>query len=101
MKLRALNSVKHGGKYFGPGDVFDADKKNAEYLVGQQAAEVYAPISSRPEYDGQALFEESDDLSSLKVDELKAICHYLDIPASGNKSDLVAAIEAVSEEEPE
>ncbi len=95
MKLKALNSIKHGGDYHYPGDVFDADKKTSEYLLNVGAAVEYGGRVA-VEYDGEALFESAEDLSALKVDELKAICHYLEIPATGNKGELVAAIEAVS-----
>jgi len=97
VKVTALTAIKHSGKRYGAGDVLDIDSKSAERLEACGAAVIAGDV--KPEYDGEALFEETEDLSTLKVDELKAICKYLDIPATGNKSELIEAIEAVSEEE--
>lgn len=49
------------------------------------------------EYDGELLFQNIEDFGTLKVDELKAICLYMELPVSGNKSELIQAIEAASE----
>ena len=97
MKVTALTSIKHNGKRYSAGDTLDVDSKSAERLCACGATAVTG--STKPEYDGEALFEHTEDLGTLKVDELKAICKYLDIPAAGNKTELIEAIEAVSEEE--
>ena len=41
IKIMALNTIVHNGKNIGPGEIFEADKKLAEYLTNQNAAEVY------------------------------------------------------------
>ena len=97
MKLTALNAIKYGGKTFRAGDVLNVDKKNAEYLVELGAAVEYEGGDKVSEYNGEVLFENTEDFNTLKVDELKAVCVYMELPVSGNKTELVAAIEAASE----
>ena len=97
MKLKALNSIKHGGEFFRVGDVLDVDKKNAEYLLEVGAAVEYDGGMKAVEYDVEELLQ-TDDLNTLNMDQLKAICRVIGIGVSGNKGDLVAAIEAATEE---
>ena len=97
MKVKALNSIKHGGKLHRAGEVLDVSKKDAEYLLSVKAA-VAVGESAVVEYDGEALFQNTEDFSTLKVAELKAICVYMELPTTGNKDELIAAIEAESEE---
>ncbi|WP_297525131.1 SAP domain-containing protein [Sulfurovum sp.] len=100
MKIEVTDGiVRHGGKRYGVRDVFDVNEEDGERLISIGVA---VPVKGSPntgpvEYNGEKLFEDTEDLKALKVDELKAICKYLEIPAKGNKDDLVAAIEAESE----
>ena len=96
MKIRALQGIKHKGRLYFRDDIFDADKETAGSLVLAGAA--VAVVKERIEYDGAELFENAEDLSALKVDELRAICKYLGISDHGRKDELIAAIESVSEE---
>ena len=97
MALRALHAVKTGGKTYAPGDILPKlSKKDAAFLL-QNGSAIEEGGDSVSVYDGEALFEETEDFNTLKVDELKAVCVYMEIPVSGNKAELVAAIEAASE----
>ncbi len=98
MALKALHTIKTGGKTYAPGDFLPKlSKKDAIFLVENNSAVEAGGGDKVSEYDGEALFEQTDDFHTLKVDELKAVCVYLEIPVSGNKGELTAAIEAAFE----
>jgi len=98
MALKALHTVKTGGQTYAPGAMLPKlSKKDAIFLVENNSAVEVGGGDKVSEYDGEALFEETEDFNTLKVDELKAVCVYMELPVSGNKTELVAAIEAASE----
>lgn len=96
MKIKALNKIKHDGKYHLVGEVFEVDKKTAETLKDDNAAEEVGgttPASSK--IDAQVLYDETEDFNTLKKDQLKAICTLLGLPISGKNTELAAAIEEI------
>lgn len=99
MRLKALNAIKHDGELYCVGDVFEIDKKGGGRLVslgaGYETSESVTGKDVKVDksaLDGEALYENTEDFHKLKVDELRAVCGFLEISASGHKSDLVAAI---------
>ncbi len=98
MTLKALHTIKTGGKTYAPGDFLPKlSKKDAIFLVENNSAVEAGGGDKVSEYDGELLFQNTEDFNTLKVDELKAVCTFIEIPVSGNKAELVAAIEAASE----
>ncbi len=98
MALKALNAIKTGGILYAAGDILPKlSKKDSVFLVENNSAVEVGGGDKVSEYDGELLFQNTEDFNALKVDELKAICVYIEIPVSGNKAELVAAIEAASE----
>lgn len=98
MALKALHTVKTAGKTYAPGEFLPKlSKKDAVFLLESGAAVESGGADKVVEYDGEALFENTEDFNTLKVDELKAVCAFMELPVSGNKAEIVAAIEAASE----
>ncbi|MFZ5375100.1 MAG: Rho termination factor N-terminal domain-containing protein [Campylobacterota bacterium] len=104
--IKLMNSAKVGGKLHKAkavlvvGNGKDIDVKDAEYLVAHGAAEeTFKPSSTQPSPKGDELSVEEmavlDDLSQLKVDDLKKVCEYLGLEkySSMNKKELIALIE--------
>lgn len=94
--------VRHNKIEYGENDVFEIGKKEGERLlemgVAKETSEAVTEketpdqSSAKVALDAEALYENTVDFNTLKVDELKAVCAFLGIPATGNKPDLVAAI---------
>ncbi|WP_456390613.1 hypothetical protein [Hydrogenimonas sp.] len=88
MRLRALKLVVTGDGRHLPGDLFDAEEKEAARLVELAAAE--------PDED-----EDDTDLSKMKKDELIGYAESLGIELAGNekKDELTELIEGYKEGE--
>jgi|GEM_PF-2646292 hypothetical protein len=88
MKLRALRLIVTGDGRHLPGDLFDAQEKEAARLIGIAAAE--------PCRDDSGV-----DLSKMKKDKLVEYARNLGIELVGNekKDELVAMIEGHGEDE--
>lgn len=102
--VKLLNSAKIGGKLrkskevllIGKGE--DIDLKEAEYLVEHGAAEeTVEPSVQTVSKDALSVEEMAvlDDLSPLKVDELKSVCKFLELEdySSLNKAGLIKLID--------
>ena len=92
MKVKALNAIKHDGETHGAGTIFTVDKESAAVLLEKGAVEASFGSEKTVEIDAVALYENTEDFTTLKVPELKAICVELGLPATGNKDDLLEAI---------
>ncbi len=88
MRLRALKLVVTGDGRHLPGDLFDAEEKEAVRLIESAAAELYRK-------------EENNDHSKMKKDELIEYAESLGIELAGNekKDELVELIEGYKESE--
>ena len=88
MRLRALRLVVTGDGRHLPGDLFDAEEKEAARLVELAAAE---PHAERAEAD----------LSKMKKEELIEYAQSLGVELSGKekKEELIALIEGYKESE--
>lgn len=102
--VKLLNSAKIGGKLRKSKEVLligkgkDIDLKEAEYLVEHGAAEeTVEPSAQTVSKDGLSVEEMAvlDDLSPLKVDELKSVCKFLELEdySSLNKAGLIKLID--------
>lgn len=90
--------VRHDGIEYGKGDIFEIGKRDGKRLISSGVAvETTEKVTGNGgEADLEALLN-TKDLNTLKVDKLKAICQHMGLPVSGNKSELIEAIEAASE----
>lgn len=95
-------AIKCGGKHFQAEEILlvgkgkDISLKDAKYLVGADAAiEVVAPSKNEDTKSIEEMLE-VEDLSTLNVSQLKAICKHLGLtPYSGKKeSELIEMIES-------
>jgi len=93
MKLIALTTIKHDGEICHAGESFNVDKESAKRLIENGAARETESVSKKEEINAEELYEMTDDLNTLNVTQLKAICDYLGIPKTGNKEALIHAIE--------
>lgn len=102
--IKLLNSAKVGGKLHKSKAVLivgkgkDIDLKEAEYLVEHGAAEeTVEPSEQTVPKDGISVEEMAalEDLSQLKVDELKSVCKFLELEdySSLNKAGLIKLID--------
>ncbi len=104
--IKLLNSAKVGGKLRKAKEVLtvgkgkDIDVKDAEFLIEHGAAEeTVKPSTSQTASKSDELSVEEmadlEDLSQLKVDDLKKVCEHLEIEdyKSLNKKELIALIE--------
>jgi len=104
--IKLLNSAKVDGKLRKAKEVLtvgkgkDIDVKDAEFLIKHDAAEeTVKPSTSQASPKGDELsveeMAELEDLSQLKVDDLKKVCGYFGLEGykSLNKDDLIALIE--------
>jgi len=102
--IKLLNSAKIGGKLRKSKEVLligkgkDIDLKEAEYLVEHGAAEeTVEPSAQTVSKDGLSVEEMAvlEDLSPLKVDELKSVCKFLELEdySSLNKTGLIKLID--------
>lgn len=102
--VKLLNSAKIGGKLRKSKEVLligkgkDIDLKEAEYLVEHGAAEeTVEPSAQTVPKDGLSVEEMAalEDLSQLKVDDLKNVCKFLELEeySSLNKAGLIKLID--------
>lgn len=102
--IKLLNSAKIGGKLRKSKEVLivgkgkDIDLKEAEYLVEHGAAEeTVEPSAQTVSKDGLSVEEMAtlEDLSQLKVDDLKNVCKFLELEeySSLNKAGLIKLID--------
>lgn len=104
--IKLLNSAKVGGKLRKAKEVLtvgkgkDIDAKDAEFLIEHGAAEeTFKPSNAQPSPKSDELSVEEmadlEDLSQLKVDDLKKVCEHFGLEEykSLNKKELIALIE--------
>ncbi len=89
MDVKITKGVVINGKPVKKGQKVEVDKKTAAYLVAKGKAE-YA--DQKVEFDIDELLD-TEDFNTLTVQKLKAICKHFNLEVSGNKDDLVKAIE--------
>jgi len=93
MKIQFLKADEFRGKKYDVGRKAILPEGVAYKLI----AKSWAKKISDSEFEAFDMNEvlEIDDLDTLKVDKLKEVCKHLALSTSGNKADLIAAIEKV------
>lgn len=97
MKLLLLEETEFRGKTIKENRKADIPDGVAHKLIANGKAKKITDAEFEAFDVNEAL--ELEDFNVLKVDELKEVCKHLDLPASGNKGELVALIEEATEKE--